>query len=152
MIESDNQPGTDATSLARWLGYAGLIPFVAGTVLLVGGHVGVREFALEGLIAYAAVILSFMGAVHWGRAMFALSGSDARKAFVISVLPALAGWVATFLTARLALAILAGAFTLLYFYDRATVGAAGGYDWYLQLRLRLTSIVVVCLLLCLVLL
>lgn len=153
MSEPQHESQHKAASLARWLGYAGLIPFIVGTVLLIGGHIGVRELALEGLIAYAAIILGFMGAVHWGRAMFVLADSEARVAFAVSVLPALVGWLATFLAARVALAGLAVAFAALYLYDRATIGKAEDRnDWYLPLRVRLTSVVVVCLILCLVLL
>jgi len=157
-----SSPAPNSVRTASWLGYAGLIPFVVGTAVLIEGRIGVRELALEGLIAYAAVILGFMGAVHWGRAMFAATGVEAARAFALSVVPALVGWCATFLAARLALSVLAAAFVGLYLYDRSTMRRVTSddthslelpaLDWYLPLRLRLTTVVVVCLLLCVVLL
>ena len=51
-----------------WLGYGGLIPFLSLTTasLLDRHHAAVWSDALYG---YAAIILSFVGALHWGLAM-----------------------------------------------------------------------------------
>ena len=51
---------------ATALGYAGLVPFAAGAlgIVLLGDEL--RVFAARALVAYGAVILSFVGAVHWG--------------------------------------------------------------------------------------
>ena len=49
--------------------------------------------ALSVLIAYAAVILSFMGAIHWGAAMSS-TGNKRKQYFLVSVSPALVAWVA----------------------------------------------------------
>lgn len=81
--------------IAIVLGLAGLIPFVAcglGAVLL--GAEGVR-ISLLALLAYSAVILAFLGAVHWG---FALTGGEAQdervrqRRYALGVVPALVGW------------------------------------------------------------
>lgn len=81
--------------IAIVLGLAGLLPFVACGlgVMLLGGD-GVR-MSLLGLLAYSAVILAFLGGVHWG---FALEGGEgqserARQArFGLGVVPSLVGW------------------------------------------------------------
>jgi hypothetical protein len=47
----------------------GLLPFVAlsgGSVLMDGAHAALFHFPL---VAYGAVILSFVGALHWGIAL-----------------------------------------------------------------------------------
>jgi len=93
----------------RLLGYAGLIPFVASAALALLGPAPWRGPALAALAAYGAVILSFLGAVHWG---LALRGSpeEAMAAWPrlgLGVLPALAAWVALLLPARPGLALLA---------------------------------------------
>ena len=51
-----------------WLGYGGLLPFV-GTALtfFLDRHHG--SVWLHMALAYGAVILSFVGALHWGFAM-----------------------------------------------------------------------------------
>src|SRR5208282_1141210 len=50
------------------LGLAGLIPFI-GCGLLATGDDATRDQGFTALIAYGAVILSFVGAVHWGLAL-----------------------------------------------------------------------------------
>jgi len=44
---------------------------------------------MDPLVGYGAVILAFMGAVHWGLAMVAESDSGTTRWFVLSVMPAL---------------------------------------------------------------
>ena len=79
------------------LGYAGVLPFVAcvlAVALLEGEG---RAFAVRALVAYGAVILSFLGAVHWGL-LLRQPGAAARVRLAIGgVLPSLAGWVALLL-------------------------------------------------------
>jgi len=59
---------TGSETTAKALGYAGLIPFV---VFSIGCWIPLPYVtnAPYILITYGAVILSFMGAVHWGVAM-----------------------------------------------------------------------------------
>ncbi len=83
--------------LAIVLGIAGLVPFILlGLLALSPDGVQARRMTLL-LIAYGAVILSFLGAVHWG---FALLQQDTaprtgeRARFLLGVVPALIGWVA----------------------------------------------------------
>jgi len=135
-------------TVAERLGYAGLVPFVGCCILIVLGHGAIRQFAVQALVGYGAVILSFMGAVHWGRAMFDEAGyEEKRRAFLLSVVPALLGWVSLFLNSRLAFIVLAIAFAALYVFDRDRLGRRPLMSWYMRLRLRLTLIVVVVLLL-----
>ena len=81
--------------LAVVLGIAGLAPFIIlGLMALSPDPAQARPMTLL-LVAYGAVILSFVGAVHWG---FALLQQDTplfrgeRARFVLGVLPALVGW------------------------------------------------------------
>lgn len=60
------------------LSFAGLLPFFAlapGAVVLVGDW---AVFAQKGLVAYGALILSFMGGCRWG---FAAAGLGDGPAF-----------------------------------------------------------------------
>ena len=89
---------------AKWLGGLGAIPFV-----FLSGISHVPESPFQGqisfaLTAYGAVILSFLGGIHWGLAI-AGSGADGRKnetssRLVLSVVPSLIGWGALFLPRR----------------------------------------------------
>ena len=82
-------------SIAVIVGLLGLLPFLAGGL----GAAAFRHplqagRALEALIAYGAVILSFLGAVHWGIALEDDTGLADLARFGLGVVPALIGWVA----------------------------------------------------------
>src|SRR3990167_1974488 len=54
------------TALARTLGHAGLIPFVLLAALLWLVDAALQAWVAIALTAYAALIASFLGGVHWG--------------------------------------------------------------------------------------
>lgn len=76
---------------AQCLGYAGLLPFV-GLALAARFSTGeMAGLAQQGLYLYGAIILSFLGGLHWGR----LSAPDqvfSARWLIWSVLPSLWGW------------------------------------------------------------
>ncbi len=78
-------------TLALWLGYAGLLPFIGLMLGLWFAPERLDAFLMRALLSYSAVILSFMGAIHWALAMHA-EGDTARRHMTFSVLPALIGW------------------------------------------------------------
>lgn len=102
------------------------------------------------LVAYGAVILSFMGAVHWG--LVISPGASGRgkgdtRWLSLGVIPALLGWLALIIDPLPALVLLALAFAGAYTLDRFAIAAALAPFWYGRLRLRLTTAVILCLLL-----
>ncbi|MCC5867144.1 MAG: DUF3429 family protein [Gammaproteobacteria bacterium] len=132
--------------LARALGYAGLIPFVLGgaLVLLLGPQVFFGLDTLRFLLSYAAVILSFVGAVHWGVALAGpVKPFKARLMTGLSVVPALVGWVALLMWQDPALAtlILLLGFALWWLYEWAVPGKHVLARWYVRLRLQLSGVV-----------
>ena len=142
---------TDSTTVAlprsvAWLGYGGLLPFLAlmPASLLDDHH---AAFWANALIAYGAIILSFVGALHWGLAMSLPELSERQRAtwFAWSVVPALLAWPALLLAPPLAMPLLVLGFLAHCVQDRRLAGQARLADWYLPLRLRLTSVAVVCL-------
>ena len=92
-----------------WLGLAGLLPFLATALLSWTAPPEWRGVALYALAAYGAVILSFLGAVHWGLALRAPAGEAAAMAprLGLGVVPSLIGWVALLLPPLPGLALLA---------------------------------------------
>lgn len=130
-----------------WLGYGGLLPFIV-LVALAGSDPHHRLAWSDALAGYGAVILSFIGALHWGVAMSApgLDPVRRRRAFVWSVVPALLAWPATLLAGSLAPLILVPGFVLHIVQDKSLVGPAGLPAWYWPLRWRLTVVAVICLL------
>lgn len=129
---------------AAWLGWLGLLPFLAGAAGAWLLDEPRRGAALFMLAAYAALILSFLGAVHWGLAI-ANSTRDPTRTLCASVLPALIGWVALSLPAGGALLISALGFVGVHVLDLRAVAAAHAPRWYLRLRTPLTLAVLLCL-------
>lgn len=89
-----------AVTAAKWMGYLGLLPFGLGAA---GVWLGM-PWMVAVLIAYGAIILSFVGAIHWGLAM-SQRGAQA-KVFYASVLPALLGWVSLMIPNMIGLPLL----------------------------------------------
>jgi Protein of unknown function (DUF3429) len=128
-----------APHVVRWLGYGGLLPFVAlaGAAWVDQNHSGLWR---DALINYGAVILSFVGALHWG---FAMSQSDMTTnqrthSFVWSVVPSLLAWVALLMTPKYAVMLLVAGFLSHFWQDRRLVQRVNLPAWYLPLRSRLT--------------
>mgnify|MGYP001052316800 FL=1 len=129
-----------------WLGYGGLLPFLALTpASLLDHHHGVVWS--DALYAYGAIILSFIGALHWGLAMSLPELTERQRSacFAWSVVPALIAWPAVLFSPPLAAPLLVFGFIAHYLQDRRLARQATLPGWYLPLRLRLTSVAVVCL-------
>jgi hypothetical protein len=125
------------TGIAHRLGYLALAPFVVGAVLVWPATGAWHAATALALSAYAAVVLSFIGALHWGMA-FARPTPTARP-FVWGVIPSLVAWVAVLTPLRAGLCIHAVMLAICYLVDRATYPALGAAAW-LPLRLRLTIV------------
>lgn len=133
------------------LGLGGLVPFVVGALggwLASPGHAGL---ALNAMLGYGAVILSFLGGVHWGRALAPdLAARPGGARLLWSVTPALIGWGAMFAGQIYAVLVLfIAAFTLAFFVDAKAVNVGMFPAWYGRLRKLLSIGVLVCLLLAL---
>lgn len=139
-------------AMAYALGAAGLLPLLLCAVAAISAGPE-RVLGMQAMIAYAAVILSFLGAVHWGLALAtpaAWAGSaapSARHQLVLSTIPALLGWAALLLMLIslpvLGIALLIGGFIATAateaHWSRAGLLPAG----YMSLRWVLSVLVVV---------
>jgi len=140
-------------AFAWMLGAAGLIPFVGLAAALFIDFGIPRPWAALALPTYAAVILSFMGGVHWGIAMRAgeegsATSSDVAISYVASVVPALSGWFALIsFNPGVAMAVIAAAFCVLLVYDFWSIRRGLAPKWYAALRMPLTIVVVLSLIL-----
>jgi hypothetical protein len=122
---------------ASALGYGSLVPFAAAVIGIVLLDGEMRALAARALLAYGAVILSFLGAVHWGLVL-ARPAADTARRLLGGVLPALAGWVALLLPTRFGLALLVIAFGAFWLYEHRVLGAGFLPPSYLGLRRDLT--------------
>ena len=132
--------------LPKLLGYLGLLPFIASTLLLFldSGHSAIWSHFL---ITYAAIILSFIGALYWAFAMTInqLSEIDRKLAFIWSVISSIIAWISLFMNESFALILLVIFFILNLAKDKRLPRNADLPEWYLPLRLNLTYIVTTCL-------
>lgn len=119
------------------LGYAGMLPFVACVLAIALLDGEPRALAVRALVAYGAVILSFLGAVHWGL-LLRQRDAAAPARLAIGVLPSLAGWIALLLPDRYALTLLVVAFGGFWLYEHRVVGTALLPSGYLDLRRHLS--------------
>lgn len=120
----------DAGRATAWaLALAGLMPFVGGAAMAAMG--GADAEAWRGaLIAYAAVILSFLGGTRWGAAL--AGGSPDPTTLILSNLPALLAWAALLpldMPSPVRLGLLSAGLALLWLWDRRRPPA-----WYPALR------------------
>ncbi len=135
-------------ALAVILSAAGLIPFLAFGVGSVSANVITSRIAAYVLIGYGAVILSFVGAVHWGLTLATEHDPAERPRLILGVLPALVGWAALALTLSTLEPVL-GLLLLISGFVLTAVAEWRGHSrgWvpggYITLRLILTGVVVV---------
>lgn len=139
--------------LARRLGYLGLIPFVTGAlcIWLIGGLLDDNPdlvepflFVVRGLTTYAALIVSFLGGLHWGMLMWQSgSGLDEshlhRRALWVGIAYSLVGLLGVVMPPHAGLALLGFALIACYAIDRKLYPAMGTTGW-LTLRFRLTAV------------
>lgn len=126
------------STAAGVLGLGGLLPFLAGAVaLVVLDAPGLKTWAATALVAYAALIATFLGGIHWGLAMRGVQPVTARLGWGVS--PSLLAWVAVMLPASIGLSLLALLLVTCYAADRKLYASAGLSGW-LGLRLQLTSV------------
>jgi hypothetical protein len=128
-----------------WLGYGGLIPFL-GLSLATAFDGDGAPFWDGVLVAYAAAILSFVGALHWGFAITqsGLTAHQRNVGLVWSVIPCLLAWAALLIQPLAASALLIVAFLAHYGQDWRFATQARLPAWYLPLRLRLTVVAILC--------
>jgi len=147
--------------LAILLGVAGLIPFVVCGLGAISADAVQATRMMTALIGYGAVILSFLGGVHWGFALGAVGPAPPvatapagnrfitadRARLVLGVVPSLIGWLALLLQMLLmewaALLVLIVGFIATVVVEhqaaRRKLIPAGAYIW---LRWGLTVVVV----------
>ena len=127
---------------AWWLGLGGLAPFVAHAAIVWSGPAALREWALHSQVLYAAAILTFVGALHWGLALAApaLSPASRRFGLIWSVLPSLWCWIAAQWPARTALLLIALGLLVALVVDLATYRKLPLPAWFTGMRLLLTLV------------
>jgi len=128
-----NPPGVNTLRL----GYAGLLPFVIGALLLWVVRADAHAYVAIALSAYAGVIVSFLGGIHWGLGFRSRTAEPAR--FVWGVIPSLVAWIAIVMPPYAGLVVHGVMLVVCYLVDRRVYPAHGLQTW-LTLRFRLTAV------------
>ena len=139
--------------LAQALGYAGLIPFLCLAFALVQSaqsRDSSGPWLIIFMVAYGAVILSFVGALHWA---LCLQRDELGAGWLVwSVVPSLIGWGAlcgvvvvneSFSQQKWIVLVLIAGFTAQLGADfrmRRVLTSALWPDWFMRLRVRLTLV------------
>jgi glutaredoxin-related protein len=140
-----NTCGRSTHGLANIIGYCGLIPFLGLSIwYAMTEDVQQADFILSALVAYGAIILGFVGAIHWGRSLHEPHMVRSNLLQIITVIPTLIGWIALVLPATTGLSVLIAAFIVIYLFDRLQYREL---YWMQQLRFNLSLGVVFSLLL-----
>ncbi|KAJ5815088.1 hypothetical protein N7474_006865 [Penicillium riverlandense] len=146
---------------ALFIGMAGVVPYlvtsmetvylsyeinraaVAGDGLLFSGQTA--ELMLHMLepiqVGYGAVILSFLGAIHWGLEWAGYGGKYGYRRYAAGVLAPAVAWPTLLLPVEYALISQFLAFTFLYYNDARAAAAGRAPHWYGMYRFVLTFVV-----------
>lgn len=138
-MNASQSPSREASlpRAALWSGYAGVVPFLAClAAVLWAPQPEWRGFAQQAAIAYGAVILSFVGALHWALALAGRLPGDPRT-IVASVLPSLVAVAAVLIDGQRGIALLIVGFGAFWIYEHRQWAHRLPAD-YLGLRRRLT--------------
>ncbi|RAH40278.1 DUF3429 domain-containing protein [Aspergillus brunneoviolaceus CBS 621.78] len=146
---------------ALYLGMAGVIPYLATSLetvylaweiktaaatgdgmLFSGQSAELLLHMLEPVqVGYGAVILSFLGAVHWGLEWAGYGGKYGYKRYAAGVVAPAVAWPTLLLPVEYALISQFLAFTFLYYNDARAAASGRAPAWYGMYRFVLTFIV-----------
>ena len=128
------------------LGAAGLLPFVGNALFAWVVPLHEADGVLRSQAHYAASILTFLGALHWGLQL-GLAGPFMPRdglRLVWSVLPSIYAWVVTLYSIRLSLPLLCCALPLALVVDWLLYRGTPVPRWFLVLRTVLTLVATAC--------
>jgi hypothetical protein len=145
------------------MGLAGALPYIAssGTTIYLAHQAGmaamgtvtgidpgvaltVLDQALNFQVTYGAVLLSFLGALHWGMEFAGLGGHKGYLRLFLGVSPAVVAWSTIALEPMSALLCQWLGFTALWYADNKATSAGWTPNWYSQYRFYLSVLVGTC--------
>jgi hypothetical protein len=128
---------------ASLLGLAGLVPFIGLALVTTSPDAARVQLAVKALSVYAALILTFLGGLHWGAMLSAPNYrlERARLRYLWSVVPSLVAWpLLVLLTPVQSLPWLALALAIIWAIDVYLYRAQGNLNWFIKLRTTLTVV------------
>ncbi|BGP14193.1 hypothetical protein JCM10213v2_002133 [Rhodosporidiobolus nylandii] len=92
-------------------------------------------------VQYGAIILSFLGAVHWGFEWAKYGGVHGNSRYLLGVAPVLAGWSTLLIPGQMALVGQWASFFGMWYVDQKATTKGWTPRWYSTYRFWLTSLV-----------
>ncbi|KAL8742295.1 MAG: hypothetical protein Q9190_005198 [Brigantiaea leucoxantha] len=143
------------------IGMAGVLPYLATSLTTLGLSWDINHAAPDGTgyifsgpsaefllniiepiqIGYGAVIISFLGAIHWGLEWAKYGGEVGYRRYAIGVVAPAVAWPTLLLPIEYALIAQFSAFSFLYYADARSVVHGWSPSWYSTYRFVLTFFV-----------
>ncbi|KAK6505303.1 hypothetical protein TWF481_007210 [Arthrobotrys musiformis] len=153
-----------------FFGGVGLVPYIATTVSTFFLAWDIERISQEGVgyfldretastilsllepvqVGFGAVILSFLGAIHWGLEFAAYGGSHPYQRYLLGILAPAMAWPTVFMQYDIALLTQFLGFTGMYFADSRATTLGLAPRWYTTYRFLLTFIVGACIVMTLI--
>ncbi len=130
-----DQSPASSYPVAFRLGYLALLPFVLGAALVWIVRADAHPYVTAALSGYAAVVLAFIGGIHWGFGF--REKNPPPRLFIWGVVPSLVAWVAVVMQPYAGLVLHGVMFVVCYLVDRKVYPEHGAARW-LTLRFRLS--------------
>ena len=140
---SANQDSVTIPTPALVWGWGGVIPFASICLILGFAEPSLAAFSQKVLVPYGAIILTFMGGVHWGLQM--VREAPENLLYTTGIGPSMFAVLAILLPVQPALIILSVGFVGLLLFDLWLMREGRVPRWYGRLRIQLTSAVLICL-------
>jgi len=152
ILDSKETARSDASSVpsaTAWLGGLGIIPFACLSLATPFVSDVLRMQLSFALLAYGAIILSFLGGIHWGLAIgaFPQNHNTLSRRIVLSILPSLVAWAALLTPSSIGFLFLSAAFVAMLLVDIRASRMHEAPAWYPKLRWPLSCGAVAALLL-----
>ncbi|KZP01052.1 hypothetical protein CALVIDRAFT_532665 [Calocera viscosa TUFC12733] len=95
-------------------------------------------------VTYGAVLLSFLGALHWGMEIAQYGGEQGYRRLLLGMAPVAFGWSTLAFEPTFALALQWFGFTAMWYADLQATNAGWTPRWYSQYRFYLSILIGVC--------
>ncbi|KNZ73786.1 hypothetical protein J132_09688 [Termitomyces sp. J132] len=138
-------PYMGASAITVYLAHsAGMAASGLDTTLDPGVALTLLDQALNIQVTYGAVMLSFLGALHWGMEFAGYGGTQGYKRLCLGAAPVLFAWPTLALQPMIALVWQWFGFTALWYADAKVTGLGWTPKWYSQYRFYLSILVGTC--------
>lgn len=140
-----SQPEVQNQRLIWTIAVIGAVPMLIFTsaILISGGHSGTSAPLIDAYKIYSAIVLSFLGGIHWGIVLGAKEEVPSSKTLLVSVAAPLIGWIAVFVSEPMCFALLIVGFAGQGAWDNFAAHNGKLPLWFSKTRMILTIVVII---------